>query len=234
MPSCHSTNDISAELLSKGDIVDGTVVITDHQHKGRGQGSNTWESERGSNLTLSIILRTDFLKVADQFYLSMMTSLAIADFLDEYTQSGVSIKWPNDIFYQDKKICGILIQNVLKGSQLEHSILGMGININQEYFLTENAVSLHNITGRWYDLEKMLSSLSGFIEYYYELLNSGKYEQLKSKYMNRLRWLNEVRSFQADRLFSGKIIDIDRTGRLMIQVNGSVHSFDFKEVTFVE
>lgn len=234
MPSCHSTNDISAELISKGDVVNGTVVITDHQKGGRGQGSNTWASEKGANLTLSIILETSFLPVNNQFYLNMMVCLSLTDLLTEYLSSGVSIKWPNDIYYGDEKICGVLIQNVLRGNYLEYSILGLGININQQKFDIENAISLNLVTGRWYDLEQVLLRLLEIVEDYYIILKEGFYGKLKGVYMNRLKWLNEDHTFEAEKVFEGRITDIDEAGRLMISSEDGSRAFNFKEVKFIK
>jgi BirA family biotin operon repressor/biotin-[acetyl-CoA-carboxylase] ligase len=234
MPSCHSTNDISAELISKSDIVNGTIVITDHQTHGRGQGSNDWESEKGENLTLSVILNTGFLPVHQQFYLNMMVCLSLSDLLTEYLHSGILIKWPNDIYFKNKKICGILIQNILKGNHLENSILGMGININQQNFENEIAVSLRNITGEWYDLQQVLQRLSEILEEYYGVLKEGLYGKLRRIYMNRLMWLNEDHIFEAEEFFKGRITDIDESGRLMISTEKRVRVFSFKEVKFIE
>lgn len=234
MPSCHSTNDICAELISKGGIVNGTIVITDHQNRGRGQGSNKWESEQGENLTLSIILDTSFLAVYKQFYLNMVVCLSLSDLLTEYLHSGVLIKWPNDIYYKERKICGILIQNMLKGNRLENSILGMGINVNQQDFENEMAISLRNVTGKWYDLQLVLNRLTEIIEKYYKVLKQGNYSKLRVLYMNRLMWLNENRTFEAEDRFKGTITDIDDSGRLMISTGNGIRTFSFKEVKFIK
>lgn len=236
MPSCHSTNDISAELISKGNIVNGTIVITDYQGKGRGQGSNIWESQQGENLTLSVILNTSFMEVNKQFYLNMAVCLSISDLLKEYLDSDVLIKWPNDIYYKANKISGILIQNILKGNRIENSILGMGININQQQFKDPKAISLRNITGKWYDLEQVLNRLSEILEGYYNSLKKGVYAKLRSQYLDRLIWLNENRVFeaQAEGIFQGRITNIDESGRLIISTEKGKLTFSFKEVKFIE
>ena len=233
MPSCHSTNDISAELISQEDIPNGTIVITDHQKKGRGQGSNIWESTKGENLTMSIILTTHFLPVQSQFYLNILVSLSISDLLMEYLHSGVLIKWPNDIYYKGKKISGILIQNILRGNILERSIIGMGINVNQQIFQNEIAISLKNITGKWYDLPQVLERLSEILEGYYIDLKDGSFSRLKLLYMKRLMWLNEDHLFQAQGKFTGRIVDIDNTGRLIIKTGEELRTFAFKEIKFI-
>jgi BirA family biotin operon repressor/biotin-[acetyl-CoA-carboxylase] ligase len=234
MPSCHSTNDISAELVSKGEIINGTIIITDHQINGRGQGSNKWESDQGENLTLSLIVDTSFLPVHKQFYLNMVVCLSLSDLLTEYLHSGVLIKWPNDIYYKERKICGILIQNILKGNRFGYSILGMGINVNQQEFQNEMAISLRNVTGKWYDLQLVLNRLSEIIEEYYKVLKQGNYIRLRALYMKKLMWLNENRVFEADVNFNGSITDIDESGRLMISTKNGIRTFSFKEVKFIE
>ena len=234
MPSCHSTNDISAVLISKGDMVNGTIVITDHQTGGRGQGSNEWESEQGENLTFSVVLDTSFLPVHKQFYLNMVVCLSLSDLLTEYLRSDILIKWPNDIYFKNKKICGILIQNILKGNHLESSILGIGINVNQQNFENEIAISLKNITEKWYDLQQVLQTFSEILEEYYKVLEEGLFGKLRGIYMNRLMWLNEEHVFEAEKRFNGKITDVDESGRLMILTDKQVRAFSFKEVKFIE
>ena len=234
MPSCHSTNDICAELISKGDIKDGTIVITDYQTRGKGQGGNTWESNNGENLTLSLILDTSFLNLHDQFYLNMMVCLSLSDLIREYVKIDVSIKWPNDIYFQNSKICGILIQNILKGSSLEYSIIGMGINVNQQKFNYQSAISLNTITGRWYNLESVLQRLIEILDSYWIQLKEGHFERLRSIYIKQLMWLNEEHTFQGPHLFNGKIIDIDKTGRLIVESENTLHTYNYKEIKFVK
>jgi BirA family biotin operon repressor/biotin-[acetyl-CoA-carboxylase] ligase len=164
----------------------------------------------------------------------MMVCLSLSDLLTEYLHSGILIKWPNDIYFKNKKICGILIQNILKGNHLENSILGMGININQQNFENEIAVSLRNITGKWYDLQQVLQRLSEILEEYYGVLKEGLYGKLRGIYMNRLMWLNEDHIFEAEEFFKGRITDIDESGRLMISTEKRVRVFSFKEVKFIE
>ena len=233
MPTCHSTNDICAELISKGSIENGTIVITDHQQQGRGQGSNAWNSEKESNLTLSVILETSFMNVKDQFYLNMMVCLSVSDLLREYAGKDISIKWPNDIYISSKKICGVLIQNILKGSKMEYSIIGLGININQETFHVDQAVSLRNVTGRWYDLNKVLNRLAELLGQYYQMLHLGLNNRLRGLYLARLMWFNEDRIFESDHEFEGRITDVDERGRLMINARGQLLSFNFQEVKFI-
>ena len=129
----ESTNKYLNDLCNKQCVGELTTVTTDFQTSGRGQRGNSWESERGQNLMFSFVLYPAFLKARKQFLLSQIISLAIKEELDTHV-SDVSIKWPNDIYWKDKKICGMLIENDLTGTHISRSIAGIGININQEAF----------------------------------------------------------------------------------------------------
>ena len=126
-----STNDQAFMLLKTINPVEGTVIYADFQKAGRGQKDNKWESEKGKNLLLSIILYPTSIRPEDQFYLSMAVSLGICDFIDSFFP-GSKIKWPNDIYINDDKIAGILIENSVMGETIESTIAGIGININQK------------------------------------------------------------------------------------------------------
>lgn len=235
MPSCHSTNDICAEMIVNGSISNGSVVITDHQYKGRGQAGNTWVSKPGENLTLSYYLNTSFLLANQQFYLNMAVSLAILETLKFYIGENLKIKWPNDIYYLEKKVCGILIQNSLRSNKMENSIIGIGININQDKFEFDNAVSLRNITGKWYRIQSIFDKLSEQIENQYMGLKQSEFNRIKKAYLNQLRWINEKHSFLADNeMFDGTITGIDANGRLEIETTVEKRIFNFKELSFVE
>src|SRR4030043_1139663 len=143
-----STNTEAALLLKKNNIPEGTVIHTEYQTAGRGQHGNRGESEKGKNLLISIILYPGSVKSEEQFLISMTISLGICDFVDRYLE-GSKVKWPNDIYFKDDKIAGILIENSLMGDTIESSVAGIGLNINQENFPGEirNPVSLRMITG---------------------------------------------------------------------------------------
>ena len=128
-----STNSFAASMLREQEVQEGTVVYTNYQSAGRGQGGNKWESEENKNLLISIILFPSMINPSDQFLISMAVSLGICDFLDQYT-SAISVKWPNDIYVKNDKIAGILIENSIMGDQIEHTIAGIGINLNQTVF----------------------------------------------------------------------------------------------------
>ncbi len=234
MPSCHSTNDICAALVEKDGPSDGLVVITDFQEKGKGQGRNTWSSEKGENITLSYYLNTDFLLAKEQYFLNMAVSLAVLGTVREFLDDQVEIKWPNDIYY-GKKISGILIQNSLRGPSMEYSIVGIGLNVNQVDFPIENATSLRKISGKWYTLQSVFETLSAQLEFHYTMLRSKSFDQIKNLYMNNLRWLNETHIYENEGVeFSGKIVDILPHGNIVIRTEEGDKSFDFQRVSFIK
>lgn len=157
-----STNSYLQNLLDKGEDVADNVVITDFQTSGKGQGKNVWQSEDGKNLLFSIALDMSFLKAEDQFLLTQMVSVAMINVLKNYLpEENLFIKWPNDIYFNNKKIAGILIKNEIKGIMLGTSIIGIGLNVNQTSFdeSLPNPISMKMITGKDYDLEMLLNEI---------------------------------------------------------------------------
>lgn len=182
-----STNNYLRGLVGKEPLPEGSIVVTEYQTAGRGQVGNTWESEPGKNLMFSIILYPDFLPANRQFLISQIAALSVKETLDAYVD-GITVKWPNDIYWRDKKICGMLIENDLTGHSLYCSVIGIGININQREFLSDalNPVSLVQITGREYDREEILNSfLKRLYDRYLGLLQE-KEEEIRSAYMAAL------------------------------------------------
>src|SRR5690349_7854438 len=159
MPECHSTNDEASRLIeSSSHVVEGTVVITDSQTSGRGQRGNTWITEPGKNLTFSLLMKPTFLNAQDQFLLNKAFSLGLYDYLNATLQATVKIKWPNDMVVNDKKICGILIENQIQGQNIQNSIVGIGLNVNQENFSIPTATSM-KVLGKDFTLENVLHEL---------------------------------------------------------------------------
>ncbi|MCS6822828.1 MAG: biotin--[acetyl-CoA-carboxylase] ligase [Cytophagaceae bacterium] len=235
LPSCHSTNDVAASLLTEG-CEEGTIVITDFQTHGKGQRGNRWESEPGANLLLSIVLKPTFLSVNDQFYLNMMASLAIAAVVDEYTCHAyeVMLKWPNDVYANNHKISGILIQNTIRDKCITSSILGIGLNVNQVEFTVPKATSFANLIGAHTPLNSLLDSLLYEIENQYEKLKSPQKSELKEEYIKKLYGLHDKRMYRAyGQVFQAMITGIDRFGRLELTTESGVSYFGFKEVEFL-
>lgn len=217
-------------------LFEGTVIITDNQTAGRGQRGNSWEANAGENLTFSLILKPNFLKASDQFQLNVAISLGVLDFLSEFIDGDLSVKWSNDIYFEDKKMGGILIENSLQGYQIGHSIIGVGLNINQTEFGILRATSLRNITQNplKYDLSEMLKKLVENLEINYLKIKNNEYEFLKTKYLTNLFRFQKYYYYKSnEQQFLGKIVGIDETGKLGIETDGNVNYFDFKEVQFV-
>ena len=175
LPECHSTNSLLQELSGKERLQEGCLLITDFQTQGRGQRGNEWISNPGENLLMSILLKPSFLEIQDQHFLNIITSLAICDTLK--TEIKTEIKWPNDIYSGNQKICGILVENTLSGHKIESSILGLGLNVFQRDFANQAAslASLGSDLDKWSFLESFLPHL----ESYYNVLRSGELENFQ-------------------------------------------------------
>ena len=167
--SVDSTNNYIKNLLTTERPSEGTIVLAHTQSAGRGQMGNIWASEPGKNLTVSYVFYPSFLEATKQFYLNMAVALAVKDCCELLLDDEVRIKWPNDIYYCDKKIAGILIENSISGSNLTSSIVGIGLNVNQAEFHPSlpNPSSLKLIKGKNFVVLDVLNQLSHFLEKYY-------------------------------------------------------------------
>lgn len=236
LPSCQSTNDEAADAIAHERASEGLIVITDRQTAGRGQRGNHWQAEPAQNLTFSLVLRPAFLSPPEQFWLNMAVSLGIADALDPLTGSRLRIKWPNDLYVDDQKLGGILIENIVQGHTLAWAVAGIGLNINQVTFSYPTATSLQALfplPGN-YNLPGVLTMLAESIERRYLQLRAGQRESIRAAYLQRLFRYQEAHYFRAQGvLFRGTIIGVDPTGHLAIQVDDEVNYFGFKEVEFV-
>lgn len=233
-----STNTYTKQLLSKSEpLAEGTVIMADHQTAGRGQQGARWEGERGKNLMVSVYLKPKLLPIDKHFFLTMAVALAVKDALLVFVSAGIKIKWPNDIFWNDKKIGGILIENTLTGAQIKSSIIGIGLNINQSNFgnsIVFNPVSTMTILGKELDLNDVLASICKFLEKYYLMVIAGKYEILHKYYLESLYLKNEWAVFNENgQVFEGSIIDVNESGLLMIDTKIGIRGFNFKEVQFL-
>ena len=232
----NSTNNYLKELLQTQNVDEGTVVWADFQSAGKGQRGNGWESEAGKNILFSIVLFPGFIKAGEQFILSQIVSLAVANCLQEYTE-GISIKWPNDIYWNDKKICGILLENTILEDNIGHSVAGIGININQENFRSEapNPVSLKQITNRDYNLEEILKTVVDNINAYYQQIKIGKTDSLIKQYKESL-FRKDGYHLYNDGIsdFLARIQDVDSSGLLILKTKeGEERHFAFKEVKYI-
>lgn len=236
LPSCHSTNSIALELIEAGQAQEGLLVLSDYQSAGRGQGQNIWEAAPFQNITLSLVLTPRFLAAQEQFYLSMAVALSLHDSLRAYVPDpdGLKVKWPNDIFYEDKKICGILIQNLLKNQHLHYAIVGVGINVNQTQFQSVQASSLKLINGQQNNLTELTEAFLKAMEVRYLQLRHCKYDRLRFDYLQQLYAYQEARRFEVQgRVFEGKILGVDSVGKICIETEGQLHYFQNKEVALL-
>jgi BirA family biotin operon repressor/biotin-[acetyl-CoA-carboxylase] ligase len=232
----ESTNNYANHLIVSKEAEEGTVVLAHYQKKGRGQRGNYWESEAKMNLLASIILFPEFLPAEKQFFISKIVSLAICEFLTTKT-GDVTIKWPNDIYVGNKKIAGILIENAVKGKCLFSSVLGIGLNLNQEVFVsdTPNPVSLKQLTGGTYNIEQVLDEICILISAGYEKLKSGDFGTINSDYFSNLfRKETWSKYKKGETEFEARIKGIGEYGQLILEErNGNISAFMFKEVEFV-
>lgn len=235
----NSTNTYMRQLLSeKKEPEEGTLVWTGFQTAGRGQNQNKWESEKDANLTFSMLLSPDFLPVTGQFLLSQITALGIVDFLSSFCGlQDLSIKWSNDIYWRDKKICGMLIENILSGHSISHTILGIGINMNQITFKGDapNPVSAKQITGENYELNLAVETVrNAILKRYMQLLRDEK-EQIRKDYFESLyrgKGYFNYKDKQGE--FPARIKDIYDNGLLVLEtISGEERVYAFKEVAFV-
>jgi len=212
------------------------VVSTEFQTAGRGQGSNTWECERGKNLAFSLKVSPTWMSPRQQFLLSMAGGLAIKDALSALTE-GISLKWPNDIYWKDKKISGTLILTSISGRYLQNMVFGVGVNVNQEVFQSDapNPVSLIQILGHEVDREELLQSILKHFEHYYEMLREGKYEDVALLYRDSLyRKTGFYRYKDKDGMFDAEIAGVSENGHLILRdKNGKERNYEFKEVIFI-
>ena len=232
----ESTNNYANQLVLSKAAEHGTVVLAQYQKKGRGQQGNHWESEPGKNLLASFILFPQFLTAAKQFYLSKIVSLALVDFLKTETRN-VTVKWPNDIYIRNQKVAGILIENSVKGRNLSSAVIGIGLNLNQENFISDapNPVSLKQITGKDYDVEMVAGQIWKNFSNWYEKLRTGSFNEIDSTYFNELFMAGEWALFaKQGNQFEARITGIAEFGQLILEDrNGVFSEYMFKEVEFV-
>ena len=234
-----STNDYLSQLCKESLAKEFYTVLAESQTSGKGQRGTHWESEAGKNLTFSIVLYPTALEVKKHFCLSMLAALSCVEALGAYTD-GFSIKWPNDIYWHDKKIGGILIENELEGAYITQSILGIGLNINQEEFRSSapNPISLKQILGTEADLQEVLSKvIHGIVGGYRQLEANFDITQLAIrtlyiKNLYRKKGFYPYRDKEGE--FKAEFHKIEPDGRLVLKDEaGNLRRYAFKEVEFI-
>ncbi len=239
-----STNSWLTARADSGELPHGTFVTASAQTAGRGQRGNTWESAPGANITMSVLLRPAGLHPGRQFIISQAVSLAIVEWLDPMLPGHkVSIKWPNDIYVGDSKICGILIENAITGTTITRCVAGMGLNVNQERFVSDapNPVSLRQLTGLEYDVEALAASLAARVT---ELVDRALADEayaadgLPRAYFDRLWRADGAYPYidhNRDVTMTAEIVSVAPTGHIALRElpSGRLMTFAFKEISFI-
>ncbi|MCF2492236.1 biotin--[acetyl-CoA-carboxylase] ligase [Dyadobacter chenhuakuii] len=219
LPTCHSTNDIAAEIVHAGLFDEGTIVITDNQVKGRGQRGTEWVADPGQNLTFSVILTPGFLPVGDQFLLSQTVALGIRAYAALYVNNA-KVKWPNDVHVNGKKVSGVLIENSIQGSRIASSIIGIGANINQAAFANSYATSIGRETGRQFVLSEEFHKLLRCLDHSYADLKSRTLnDRIRKDYLTNLFGYNHAVRFKyQDRVLEGTVSHVTLQGKLVLKL----------------
>jgi len=243
LDTIDSTSNYAHLLLERGEeLPDLTIIETEDQTAGRGQKGNSWETEKGKNLIFSLVCHPVWVHPAHQYVLSECIALAVVKALsqqlsDEFKEN-LSVKWPNDIYYGDKKISGTLIECDLLGKSVSNCIVGTGVNINQEIFLSDapNPISLNNIIGRETEREVVFQDIVSEFSHLYERVKAGESAAIHEEYKSRLYRNDGSYYTYADEQgeFSARIIDVEPSGRLILETtSGDRRRYEFKEVKFI-
>jgi BirA family biotin operon repressor/biotin-[acetyl-CoA-carboxylase] ligase len=232
LSSIDSTNNYVAKLIKSEKIMHGTVILADEQTAGRGQRGNSWLSESGNNLLCSIYLTPVNLTVENGVVLSHFISVSLIHFLEKLGISG-AIKWPNDIYVNKKKIAGILIENTLAKSLITHSIIGVGINVNQTHFGNLHATSIKDETGNFYSIYELMLQFSESLNTTWDNLAVNNANTLRNEYLNHL-YLKDVPAKFTDETgsFTGIIRGITESGLLRVEKSEIIAEYDLKQIQF--
>jgi len=234
--STTSTNSELKKLCSEQNLQSFSALVAQKQTSGRGQSGTLWESEPYKNLTFSVVLFPENLPAKQSFIISRIFSLAVKETLAQYIEH-VSIKWSNDIYYKDKKICGMLIENRITGANISSSIIGIGLNVNQEKFISDapNPVSLKQITNKTYNLDELLDSILTTAEEKYRQFLSGDIEKIRNEYQNALYRKSGYYTYEdKNGRFQARIKEVKDDGILVLETESrEVRHYQFKEVCFI-
>jgi BirA family biotin operon repressor/biotin-[acetyl-CoA-carboxylase] ligase len=237
LDAIDSTNSFLRQLSAAEQIEDYTVVVTAHQTNGRGQMGTIWSSQESKNLTVSVFKKVSLLKIEHNFYISIVVSLAILKALQVQQIKKLKVKWPNDILSDHKKLAGILIENVIKHNELQASVIGFGVNVNQtEFNGLPNASSLRLVAGKVFDLDEVLQEILNQLKLYFQYLKAGQRYQLRCEYEKHLFRKDKPSTFKDSKgeLFAGIILGISESGNLRIQIEDAVvKEFNLKEITLL-
>lgn len=235
-PETESTNELITRKMQQEELAEGFMVHTDFQSAGKGQVGNYWESEKGKNLLFSLVIYPHHIFIAEQFIISEIASLAVVKVLEQYHKH-FTIKWPNDIYWKDKKIAGMLIENSLTRDRINYSIVGIGVNVNQEKFTSDapNPISLKQIVGKSIDRKALLADIHrGFLSLY-TTTTLQEIHHLYQKKMYRNVGRYNFKDMGSQEVFRAKIETVAPNGKLTLLTEQGVRkSYYFKEVAFLD
>ena len=237
LDAIDSTNNYLKKIILNEGINDYTVVTAKFQTQGKGQLGTEWESEYSKNLICSVYKKNINIKVQDQFVISALVSLALIKTLGKVNLSNSYIKWPNDIMSDNKKICGILIENIVKENYIKDAVIGIGLNVNQTIFNNlPNAASIKNLIGTTCSIDEILKDLVKNIKYYFNELDKSSINSIFEKYEDALFRINKPSTFKNSKgeVFSGYIKGVSRLGKLNVMLEDNlVESYDLKEISML-
>ena len=237
LDAIDSTNSYLRQLSTAEAVKDFTVVLANYQTGGRGQMGTQWHSQDSKNLMVSVFKDVSCINIEQHFFISVVAALSILEALESFKLPNLKVKWPNDILSENKKIGGILIENVIKKGKLDASIIGFGINVNQtEFDDLPQASSIRLITGRLFDLAELLQVILSKFKDYFKMLEHQQFEVLKACYERNLFRKDKPSTFRNTQgeLFSGIIKGISNAGNLRVMIeNAIIKEFDLKSITLL-
>lgn len=229
-----STNSQLKSLLKAEKLPDGFVLLAEEQTAGRGQMGSVWQSQKGKSLTFSVFKQLQGFEIENQFYLSKVVSLAVVETLHFFQIPEIKIKWPNDILSANKKLCGILIENIIMQQTVKGCIIGVGINVNEETLAgIPNATSMLLQAERIFDLEEVLIQFLQILNTKWHLILEKQFSEIEKLYFDLLYRLNQISVFEnaQQKKFNGKIKGVSREGKLLVELEtGEISAFDLKEI----
>lgn len=233
-----STNNYASKLLQTTTVLEGTLIKTDFQTGGKGHFGSKWFSSAGKNVLISIVLNPSWLTGSHLTTFNKAIALAVQNTISEFLSEDVFIKWPNDILVGNKKISGILIENTFKGSGISHSIVGIGININESQFpeSLSSATTMLATTGKKFDVQEIITILRDNLAFWYQQLYDGEFDMVISAYHQKLFGVGQWMLFKDNNnvQFFGQVQEVDALGNLVIlEQNGTLRSFAHKEVSMM-
>jgi len=237
LDAIESTNFYLKKLAVQKEVESYTVVTANYQTSGRGQMGASWHSERGKNLTFSMLIKFDAFEIEHQFYLSMAVSLGLLAAIRTYISSPLFVKWPNDILADKDKLAGILIENIISGNLIKQTVIGIGLNVNQEQFPATigKVTSLKKLAQKSFDQDALLDTILISIQNFVGYIDRKEFQKLKALYLKSLYKFQKPAMFEDKNgaVFLGRIVDILEDGKLLVELEDEkTRKFNFKEIKF--